>query len=182
MEKRNRVYIGCSLDGYISDKEGKLDWLNQIPIPEGLDMGYGAFMENTDALVMGRNTFDTVCAFDVEWPYKKPVFVLSNTLTQIPKEYKDKVFLEKGPLEKVLSRINDQGFHSLYIDGGKTIQSFLKEDLIDEIIITTIPVLLGGGSPLFSKLDSPLEFECIDSKLFLDKIGQSHFRRKRKDL
>ena len=79
----------------------------------------------------------------------------------------------------ILDLIHQNGHKNLYIDGGRTIQGFLKEDLIDEIIITTIPTLLGGGSPLFSNLNQPLNFECIESKIYLDKIVQNHFKRMR---
>ena len=71
----NRIFIATSLDGYIADSNGGIDWLHEIPNPEQLDMGFADFMAETDALVMGRKTFETVCGFDVEWPYSKPVFV-----------------------------------------------------------------------------------------------------------
>ncbi|MGH1436848.1 MAG: dihydrofolate reductase family protein [Lewinella sp.] len=179
MKNKNKVFIATSLDGYIADKNGGIDWLFSIPNPDQIDMGYSAFTAQIDALVMGRTTFETVCGFDVDWPYKKPVFVLSRTLTEIPAAYKDKVFLVKGTLTEVLAHIHEQGFHHLYIDGGATIQSFLKEDLIDEMIITTIPVLLGGGSPLFGDLSATLAFECTGSTIFLDKVVQNHYRRVR---
>ena len=76
----NIVFIATSLDGYIADKDGELDWLQSIPNPENLDMGWVDFIERIDAVVMGRNTFDMVCSFDCDWPYSKPVFVLSNSL------------------------------------------------------------------------------------------------------
>ena len=98
MEKRNSIYIATSLDGYIADKNGGLEWLDSIPIPENEDMGYVAFTNRIDALVMGRNTFETVLGFDVEWPYKKPVFVLSDSLTEIPESHKSKAHLLKGTL------------------------------------------------------------------------------------
>ena len=82
----NIVYIATSLDGYIADKEGGLDWLNCVPNPHQDDMGFVDFMNSIDALVMGRNTFETVCGFDMPWPYNKPVFVLSNTLKSIPEK------------------------------------------------------------------------------------------------
>jgi len=177
MEKRNRVYIATSIDGFIAGKNGELDWLDSIPIPENTDMGYEAFNSEIDALVMGRNSFEAVCGFDVEWPYTKPVFVLSNTLTEIPEKFKEHAFLVKGTLDEILSQIHGQGFYRLYIDGGVTIQNFLKADLIDDMIITIIPVLLGGGIPLFAELPEQFGFECIESKLFLDKIVQNHFVR-----
>jgi len=177
MEKTNRVFIATSLDGYIADKNGGLDWLNSIPIPEGIDLGYGEFIEQIDALVMGRTTFETVCGFDIDWPYQKPVFVLSNTLEVIPEKFKEKAQLVKGTLNDILKQIHLKGYSHLYIDGGATIQGFLKEDLIDKMVITIIPTLLGGGIPLFSELSAELEFECIKSEVYLNKIVQNHFRR-----
>jgi dihydrofolate reductase len=177
MKKTNSVFIAASLDGYIADENGRIDWLHVIPNPEQIDMGYIEFTSKIDALVMGRTTYETVLGFDIDWPYQKPVFILSNTLTEVPGKLKDKVFLAKGTLPEILEQVHQKGFYRLYIDGGKTIQSFLKEDLIDDMVITIIPILLGGGSPLFSKLPKELEFECIGTKIYLDKIVQNHFRR-----
>ena len=177
MDKKNSVFIATSIDGYIADKNGGIDWLNSIPNPDHIDMGYSEFTSQIDALVMGRSTFETVCDIDIDWPYQKPVFVLSNTLNETPKKFKDKAQLIKGTLTEILEQIHQKGYYRLYIDGGKTIQSFLKEDLIDDIIITIIPILLGGGSTLFSDLPRKLDFECIESKVYLDKVVQNHFRR-----
>ncbi len=179
MEKKNKVFIATSLDGYIADKNGGIDWLHAIPNPDNIDMGYGAFTSKIDALVMGRTTFETVCGFDMDWPYQKPVFVLSNSLANLPEEYKDKAELVKGPLTDILAKVHNKGYYNLYIDGGRTIQSFLKEDLIDEMTITIIPYLLGGGIPLFGALPEKLEFECVDSKIYLGKIVQNRFVRNR---
>ncbi|WP_430813467.1 dihydrofolate reductase family protein [Carboxylicivirga sp. RSCT41] len=179
MEKRNKVFIATSLDGYIADKNGGLDWLFSIPNPDQVDMGYVPFMNETDAIVMGRVTFETVCGFDCPWPYTKPVFVLSSSLKSVHDDYKDKVELVNGSLSEVLESINAKGYMRLYIDGGTTIQSFLKEDLIDDLIITTIPVLLGGGSPLFGDLAKPLNFEFVSSKVYLEKVSQVRYQRKR---
>lgn len=179
MDKKNKVFIATSLDGYIADQHGGIDWLHSIPNPDKIDMGYGAFMAGIDALVMGRTTFDTVCGFDMEWPYEKPVFVLSNSMTQVPKKYMNKAEVVHGNLNEILEKIHDIGHQHLYIDGGKTVQSFLKEDLIDEMTITIIPYLLGAGIPLFSELQKRLEFECVDTKIYLEKIVQNRFIRKR---
>jgi len=177
MEKKNKVFIATSLDGYIADKNGKIDWLHSTPNPDNNDMGYGEFNAQIDALVMGRTTFETVLGFDIDWPYQIPVFVLSNTLTEIPEKYKGKAYLLRGTVKEILENIHKQGFYRLYIDGGKVIQSFLKEDLIDDMVITIIPTLLGTGVPLFSDLPDKLDFECINSRIYLDKIVQNHFRR-----
>ncbi len=177
MKKKNKVFIATSLDGYISDRQGNIDWLISIPNPDNIDFGYEEFMEEIDALVMGRTSFETVCGFDIDWPYQKPVFVLSNSLTKIPVKFNDKAELLNGTLNEILDNIYNRGYYHLYIDGGKTIQSFLNEDLIHEMIITIIPILLGGGSPLFSDITNTLNFECTDSRIYLKKIVQNHFKR-----
>ena len=175
----NTVFIATSLDGYIADKDGRLDWLQSIPNPDNLDMGWKNFIDRIDALVMGRNTFDVVCSFDCAWPYSKPVFVLSNSMRSIPEGYEGKAELIKGSLSVVIETIHQKGHKHLYIDGGVTVQSFLKEDLIDEIIITTIPILLGGGTPLFGELSGQIEFEHVKTEVFLNAIVQNHYRRKK---
>lgn len=179
MNKKNRVFIATSLDGFIADKNGGIAWLDTIPEINTIDTGYAAFTSDIDALVMGRVTFETVCGFDMDWPYTKPVFVVSNSLTEIPEKFQAHAQLVKGSIPEILDQIHQQNCFRLYIDGGGLIQSFLKEDWIDEMVITVIPVLLGGGHPLFADLDKPLEFECVETKHFLGKIAQNHFKRKR---
>ncbi|WP_026970908.1 dihydrofolate reductase family protein [Aliagarivorans marinus] len=175
----NYVYIATSLDGFIADQNNQLDWLHEIPNPEGSDFGFQAFMDQVDALVMGRNTFETVVGFDCDWPYSKPVYVLSNSLSAIPDGYQDKAFLVSGDLKQVVNELATQGMHNLYIDGGKTVQSFLREDLIDELIITTIPTVLGGGVPLFGELAAPLRFRHVESQRYLNSLVKNRFVRVR---
>ena len=173
----NHIFIATSLNGFIADKNGNIDYLHSIPNPAGDDMGYSKFIARMDAIIMGRTTFETVCSFDIDWPYTIPVFVLSNTLDKIPANYRGNAYLARGPLTEVLAGIHEQGFHQLYIDGGKTIQGFLQEDLIDEMIITTIPTLLGGGFPLFGELTNTLQYKCMESNVLLDAAVQSRFVR-----
>ncbi|TKB49395.1 dihydrofolate reductase [Ferrimonas sediminicola] len=173
----NIVFIGTSLDNYIADKSGGLEWLTALPNPEQDDCGFAEFMASVDALVMGRNTFETVCGFGGEWPYSKPVFVLSRTLQLLPDTLKGKAELIQGSPGEVVRQLNDRGFKRLYIDGGKTIQSFLEADLIDEMIISQLPVLLGGGTALFGELAKPRWFKLVESKLLLGSIVMNHYRR-----
>jgi len=177
MIKKNSVFIATSIDGYISDKNNGIEWLHSIPNPNNDDMGYIEFTNNIDALIMGRTTFEIVCGFDVDWPYDKPVFVLSRTLSEIPESYKGKAFLLRGTLTEILDQIHTKGYNRLYIDGGTTIRNFLKEDLIDEMFLTTIPVLLGGGTSLFSELPNELKFELIETTTYLNQITQNHYKR-----
>ena len=142
-------------------------------------MGFNAFMETIDAIVMGRNTFDMVNSFDCDWPYSRPVFVLSHFMQSVPEALKDKVFLARGAVDDVIQQIHGKGFKRLYIDGGVTVQNFLKQDRIDEMIITTIPVVLGGGVPLFGTLEAPLKFRHVKSERYLDCLVQNYFVRER---
>jgi len=180
MKKKNIVFIAASLDGYIAGKNGEIDWLHLVPNPDNIDMGFVGVMEEVDAVVMGRVTFDTVVGFGGEWPYSKHVFVLSRTLEAVPTELERQVTVVSGTPAEVLRTINDLGHVKLYIDGGSTIQQFLKEDLVDELIITTIPILLGGGFSLFGELEQPLPLCLADTKVYLDQMIQSKYVRAKK--
>jgi len=175
----NVVFIATSLDGYISDKNDGLEWLHSVPNPDNLDFGWGDVINRIDAIVMGRKTFETVCGFDCPWPYSKPVFVLSNSLSSLPEEHDGKAELINGSLSDVLATIHEKGHRELYIDGGVTVQNFLREDLIDEMIITVLPILLGGGTPLFGELAEPIAFEHAKTEVLLNAMVQNHYRRRR---
>ena len=177
-EKSNKVFIATSLDGFISDKHGGIDWLDTFPEINTIDTGYHSFAASVDALVMGRATFEKVLSFGIDWPYKIPVYVLSNSLTTVEEKYEGKVFLLNGPVGVVLEQIHQRGHYKLYLDGGSVIQDFLRADQIDEMVITIIPVLLGEGIPLFGSLAQPLVFECTETKHFLGKVVQNHYKRR----
>lgn len=172
------VFVAKSLDGFIAGEKGELDWLNSIPNPEGNDMGYSALMQEVDAVVMGRNTFETVAGFGGEWPYAKAVFVLSRSLRDIPEALQSKVSLLSGTPQEVIAQISAAGHQKLYIDGGRVVQDFLRADLIDELRITTIPILLGKGISLFGDLSAPLHFEHLSTEVYLGQIVQSCYRRR----
>lgn len=173
-----KVFIATSLDGYIADKDGGLDWLHAIPNPDSIDMGFHSFMDSVDALLMGRSTFEMVLSFGVEWPYSKPVYILSSTLESIPASLEGKAFLAGKSIEEALVTMKNKGIQQVYVDGGKTIQSALNEGLVTEMVITTIPVLLGGGVPLFGPLPVHQQFTCIRSEIFLNSIVQNTYQRK----
>ena len=175
----NIVYIATSIDGYISAPDGDLEWLNYVPAPEDDDLGFAEFMERVDAVIMGRVTFETVVNFGGGWPYPIPGLILSSTMDSAPTGFADYVDFARGSPAEIMTLAKERGYEDLYIDGGKTIQNFLLSDLIDELIISEIPLLLGGGDQLFGNLDRRLDFELIDSKILLHQIVQKHFRRKR---
>lgn len=174
---KNVVYIAASLDGYIADGSGKVDFLNNIPNPNDSDFGFSEFISGIDAVIMGRKTFDVVVSFGGEWVYPKPVYVLSNTLKSLPDYYKGKVEVISGDIVDIVYDLNKKGLVNLYVDGGSTIQSFLKKDMIDEMIISTIPVLLGDGISLFGRLDTPLIFKHYKTEVLLDVITKNYYRK-----
>jgi dihydrofolate reductase len=174
----NYVYIATSLDGFIAASDGGLDWLEEIPNPDKSDFGYAGFMSGIDAIVMGRKTFEKVLTFGV-WPYDKPVYVPSKSKISIPKELEDKVEIITGNPMKLVDQLKEKGHQNLYIDGGVTIQGFLEDDLIDEMIITRVPVLLGNGVPLFDKLTQRLNFSHMRTEILNEALVKSHYKRVR---
>ncbi len=176
----NKVFIATSLDGYIADADGGIEFLDTIPEINTIDTGFHTFIAGVDALLMGRKTYEKVLSFGIEWPYSIPVYVWSKSRNEAPPSLEGKVFFISGNVQEVLRQTHADGHDKLYIDGGSVIQSFLKEDKIDEMIITIIPVLLGDGIPLFGKIDQSLNFECVESKVFLDKVVQNRFVRSKK--
>jgi dihydrofolate reductase len=171
------VYIACSLDGFIAKSDGNLDWLVNIPNEENDDFGYGVFIDKIDGIIMGRKTFETVLGFE-SWPYTKPVFVLSNTMGGVPESAAGKAEIVNGPLEDLVQSLRQRGIVNLYVDGGQTIQSFLKAGLIDEMIITTIAKIIGEGIPLFGTIQKEIDFAVVRSEILNPYMVKNYYRRK----
>lgn len=147
-------FIAVSLDGCIARADGSLDWLDLAhqSVPAGEDCGYAAYMAPIKAIVMGRGTFEKVLSFP-EWPYADlPVYVLSHSLQAVPEAAPNSVQLHAGALSTLMEEMAARGLDRLYIDGGRTVQSFLAAGLLREITVTTIPVLVGGGLKLFGDI------------------------------
>lgn len=172
------VYIAQSLDGFIAKKGGDITWLEEFPNPDGSDFGFSDFMKKIDALLMGRNTYEKVLTFGF-WPYEKPVYVISNTIKVVPENLEGKVFIVRGEILEILESLENKGLKSIYVDGGKLIQSFLSEDLIDTMIITTMPVILGEGLPLFASIGRELKWDLVESQVLNKYAVKSEYSRKK---
>lgn len=173
---KTSVYMAVSLDGFIADQSGGLGWLESIENPDGDDFGFGLFLSTIDALVMGRKTFETVLAFP-QWPYDKPVYVLSGTLKEIPGRFRNRAELLQGSPEEIIRILGGKNHRQLYIDGGATVRSFLERDLIDEITLTWVPVILGGGVRLFESTGLELKFSLVASEVLLGKLVKNRYAR-----
>ncbi len=168
------VYVATSIDGFIARENGSIDWLP--PVGEGgEDYGYRKFLDSVDAIVMGRRTYEMVLSFG-SWPYgKKPLIVLSSRQVEIPRNIADTVESLSGPPKEVVRRLTERGFGHLYIDGGKTIQGFLRDSLIDRLIITRVPILLGSGIPLFGPLSRDIKLRHLETRQFKNGLVQSEY-------
>ena len=168
------VFIATSLDGFIARSNGDIDWLvkaGSAGDPE--DYGYGKFISTVDCLVMGRNSFEKVLSFP-EWPYAgMRVVVLSHALTRIPEQAAGKIELSAGPVDQLAEQLRAEGLRRIYIDGGMTIQSFLRAGLVTDMTLTRIPVLIGSGLPLFGELPGDIHLDHIDTKTFPSGFVQS---------
>ena len=107
--------------------------------------------------------------------------MLSNTLKEVPESLRGKAEVIKGDLNSVVNILRKKGYSNLYIDGGKVIQSFLKEDLIDEMIITLVPILLGEGIPLFGIIEQRLKFKHKNTEVLNNMLVKSHYVRNREN-
>ena len=178
MRPRASAFIATSLDGFIARADGSLDWLDdaQALIPEGEDCGYLEFMASIDGIVMGRHTFERVLTFD-PWPYGAiPVYVMSHSPVAVPVELAASVHSCQGTVEALVAQLGRERFRHLYVDGGQTIQGFLRSGLLDDLTITTIPVLLGTGRPLFGPLAQDVELTLMHSRAYDFGFVQSTYR------
>ena len=171
---RCTAFLGMSLDGFIAGPNGELDWLDHIPAPDGNDMGYGALIESVDALVMGRTTFEAVANFDGPWPYSLPIVVMSNSLTSVPDKATDTELSSKSPRDLV-DELGERGMTHLYVDGGSVVASFATEGLLDELIVTQLPVILGDGIPLMRGLPEPRWLKHRSTDVFENGFVQSRY-------
>jgi dihydrofolate reductase len=166
------VFIATSLDGFIARLDGGLDWLPEEPEPHG----YDEFVATVDAHVIGRKTFEFVLSYG-GWAYgKKPVIVLSSTMTELKVPAGAVCDLMAGTPIDIVARLAERGLKHLYVDGGVTIQRFLEAGLIQRLIITRIPVLLGSGVPLFGQLSRDLRLEHVATRPYPSGIVQSEYR------
>ena len=166
------VFIGTSVDGFIARPNGDLDFL---PPGGGEPHGYNEFIASVDAIVIGRKTFETVLAME-DWPYAdKRVVVLSSRLLDLSGAG-GVVEQMTGPPADIVSRLAASGAHHLYVDGGVTIQGFLRAGLIHRLIITRVPVLIGEGVPLFGTLSQDIRLRHIATRHYPSGLVQSEYQ------
>ena len=167
------VFIGTSLDGFIARPNGDLDFL---PESGGEPHGYNEFIATIDALVIGRKTFETVLAFPA-WPYgDKRVVVLSSRPVDLSAVRGGIVEQMAGSPADIVAKLAATGAHHLYVDGGITIQNFLRAGLIQRLIITRVPVLIGDGIPLFGSLLKDVRLRHVATQHYPSGLVKSEYQ------
>lgn len=157
-----------SLDGFIARENGDIDWLMKAntQASKGEDGGYHAFIATVDGLVMGRKSFEKVLSFE-SWPYGDlPVIVMSRQSIEVPHHLRKTVSVSQETPRALVHRLTTAGHQHLYIDGGVTIQHFMRSKLISEFTVTIVPILLGSGRSLFGELACDVELERIATRTF----------------
>jgi len=167
------VFIGTSVDGFIARPNGDLDFL---PADGGEPHGYAEFMASVDALVIGRKTFETVLAF-AAWPYgDKRVVVLSSRPVDLSAVRGGVVEQMAGSPAEIVSKLAASGAHHLYVDGGITIQEFLRAGLVQRLIITRVPVLIGDGISLFGTLPRDVRLRHVATQYYPSGLVKSEYQ------
>ncbi len=165
------VFIGTSVDGFIARLDGSFGFLPESPE----EHGYAAFFASVDALVIGRGTFETVMAFPT-WPYAdKRVVILSSRPLDLSKIRGGVVEQMSGDPREIVAKLEARGVKHAYIDGGVTIQRFLRAGLIQRLIVTRVPVLIGQGRPLFGPLDADVELRHVATRSYPSGLVQSEY-------
>lgn len=154
------IYIAASIDGYIARKDDSLDWLDRVG---GFDDDYGfkKHVDNIDALIIGRKTYEVATTVPDPYPGKR-VIVLSNSLNSVRSDME----LYCGDLTDLLSSLHKDGIQHIWIDGGKTISQFLALQIVDTITLSIIPIILGSGIPLFNPIDKEIACKAISSQTY----------------
>jgi dihydrofolate reductase len=167
------VFVGTSVDGFIARRDGGLDFL---PPGGGEPHGYDEFIATVDAIVIGRKTFETVLGFGGAWPYgRKRVVVLSGRPVDLSVVDGGVVEQMGGPPEEIVSRLAASGARHLYVDGGVTIQRFLRAGLVDRLVVTRVPVLIGEGIPLFGSLPHDVRLRHVATRSYPSGLVQSEY-------
>lgn len=170
------VFIATSLDGFIARSDGDIAWLLERDKADE-DHGYDAFIADIDIILMGRGTFEKMQ--DVRpWPYTRPVVVLSSTMAQsdLPDDLVEKVRVANKAPEDAMRMLENAGHRKVYVDGGLLIQSFLRADLIADMVITFVPVLLGEGRRLFGKVGADISLRLEGTQSFPSGLVQCRYR------
>jgi Dihydrofolate reductase len=173
--KKIKLYIAVSLDGYIARSNGDIDWLTEYPINSETNYGYNEFYKSIDTVIMGGRTYRDILCMDVIFPYKdKTTYVV----TRNPLSEKENIhFVTDNIIDTVLNLREKEGQDIWLVGGGELITMLLNKDLIDEMVITYIPVILGNGISLFPNSPKESKWKLGNSIQFTNDVLQAIYTR-----
>jgi dihydrofolate reductase len=167
------VFVGVSVDGFLARRNHTFDFLGGDDVESH---GYEEFFASIDTLVIGRNTFDVIAAF-LEWPYAdKRVVVLSSRPVNFPVRPNAKLEHMSGSPAEIAAKLEADGMQHVYVDGGITIQQFLRAGLIHQITVTRVPVLIGEGIPLFGSLPKDVQLKHLGTQAYASGLVKSQYQ------
>lgn len=174
MSRKVILYIATSLDGYIAKPNDNLDFLAMVE-QEGQDYGYAEFVKTVDAVIVGRRTYDKVLAMGFDFPHAdKDAYIITRT----PRPTNGSVKFYTGNIKSLVSKLKSENGKNIFCDGGaEIVNELLKDDLIDEFIISVIPILLGNGTKLFKDNRPEQKLELLSTKQFDKGLTQLHYKR-----
>lgn len=174
-EKRKVIlYIAESLDGFIAKEDGDISWLSIVERPQ-VDYGYNDFIKTVDTVIMGRKTYEKVLSFGIEFPHKdRKCYVLSKTMIGNDQN----VEYYNGDINELIQGLKDVKGKNIFIDGGaEAIREFRNKNLIDEYVISIIPIFIGKGIRLFKEVDTENRLILTQSKIFDSGLVQLRYER-----
>ena len=161
------LYIATSLDGFIARPDGNLDWLTSIPQPiTGNDYGYTDLLNSLGTTIMGRKTYDEIIGFGIDWPYIGLNSFVITTNKELKIQSPDTYILSED-LNSFVTDLKQKSEKDIWlIGGGQIITRFINEDLLDKMIITVIPKIIGEGIPLFARKPKETNWILTETKSF----------------
>ena len=174
---RVSVFVGTSVDGFIARRDGRFDFLDE---GGNEPHGYEEFFASVDTIAIGRHTFEIVLAFP-DWPYgDKRVVVLSSRPLDLPAVRGAKIEQMRGSPEAIVAKLAETGAQHVYLDGGATIQGFLRAGLVDRLTVSRVPMLIGDGIPLFGALPHDVKLRHVATRHYAGGLVQSEYEVERR--
>lgn len=177
--RKIKLYIAISLDGYIARPDGDLDWLTTFPNPEASDYGYQEFYDTIDTIIMGGKTHRTIVAMAIPWPYEdKTSYIVSR---QEGRSSTQQIrILNDNPIQAITQLKEQDGKAIWLVGGGELVALLLNHDLIDTMIITTIPTLLGSGIPLFPTPIKGSDWNVVHTQSYTNGVMTTEYEISKK--
>jgi dihydrofolate reductase len=173
--RKTVLYIAASIDGYIADAEGGVAWLESIPNPEQNDYDYYHFYEKVEITIMGGTTYRQICSWDIPFPYKEKKNYVVTRQPSAPTEFVE--FITSGQLTTLLQTYKQQQGGIIWIIGGGQLNSLvLEQGLLDEVILCTMPIILGNGIPLFAPTEQMKHLQLVESRCYSSGVMYSRYK------